>query len=48
MKECKTGRTEHIWGNEKCIQDFTVGKLEGMRSFGRSRNRWKDNVKIDL
>jgi hypothetical protein len=25
-----------------------VGKPEGKRLFGRSRSRWKDNIKMDL
>jgi hypothetical protein len=25
-----------------------VGKPEGKRSFGRIRNRWEDNIKMDL
>jgi hypothetical protein len=25
-----------------------VGKLEGKRPLGRSRSRWKDNIKMDL
>jgi hypothetical protein len=25
-----------------------VGKPEGKRSLGRSRRRWKDNIKMDL
>jgi hypothetical protein len=25
-----------------------VGKPEGMRTLGRPRHKWKDNVKIDL
>jgi hypothetical protein len=25
-----------------------VGKLEEMRSLGRPRHRWKDNIKMDL
>jgi len=25
-----------------------VGKLDGRRSFGRPRCRWRDNIKMDL
>ena len=25
-----------------------VGKLEGKRTLGRARLRWKDNIKMDL
>jgi len=25
-----------------------LGKLEGKRSLGRNRRRWKDNVRMDL
>jgi len=27
---------------------FLVGKPEGKRPLGRSRRKWKDNIKIDL
>jgi hypothetical protein len=32
------------WGEERHI----LGKPEGMRPLGRSRCRWKDNIKMDL
>jgi len=35
------------WGEERHIQGFG-GKPEGLRPHGRSRRRWKDNIKMDL
>jgi hypothetical protein len=34
-------------GEQRCIQGFG-GKPEGMRSLGRPRRRWEDNIKMDL
>ena len=34
-------------GEERLIQSFS-GKSEGMRTLGRPRRRWKDNIKMDL
>jgi hypothetical protein len=28
--------------------NILVGKLEGMRSLGRGRHGWEDNIKMDL
>jgi len=36
-----------MWEEGRCIR-VLVGKPEGMRSLGRSRRRWEDNIKIDL
>jgi hypothetical protein len=33
---------------EKCVQNFFVGKSEGKRPVGRSRCRWEDNVTMGL
>ena len=30
------------------VNSVLVGKPKGRRPFGRSRRRWKDNIKIDL
>jgi hypothetical protein len=35
-------------GERKGICRVLVGKSEGMRSLGRPRHRWEDNVKMDL
>jgi hypothetical protein len=35
-------------GEERSVCRVLVGKLEGRRALGRSRHRWKDNIKIDL
>jgi hypothetical protein len=34
--------------DEKCIQNFLVGKSERKRSFGRPRLRLEDNIKMDI
>ena len=33
---------------QKCISRVLVGKPEGKRSLGRPRQRWEDNIKVDL
>jgi hypothetical protein len=35
-------------GAKRNAYRILVGKLEGRRSFGRSRRRWVNNIKIDL
>jgi hypothetical protein len=35
-------------GERKCIYRVFVRKPGGKRSLGRSRHRWKDNIKIYL
>jgi hypothetical protein len=34
-------------GEERCIQGF-VGRPEGNSALGRSRRRWKDNIRMGL
>ena len=36
------------YGGEERIYRFLVGKPEGMRPFGRTGDRWTDNIKMDL
>jgi hypothetical protein len=33
---------------ERGVYRFLLGKPEGKRPLGRSRGRWKDNIKMDL
>jgi hypothetical protein len=35
-------------GNRRGTNRVLVGKPERKRLFGRSRHRWKDNIKMDL
>jgi hypothetical protein len=42
-KACST----HV-GEEECIWDFGGKGQREKRPLGRSRRRWKDNIKIDL
>jgi hypothetical protein len=35
-------------GEGKGVYRVLVGKSEGKRPLGRPRNRWEDNIKIDL
>jgi hypothetical protein len=35
-------------GEKRNAYRILLGKPEGMRSLGRSRRRWMDNIKIDL
>ena len=32
----------------RCVYMVLVGKPEGKRPIGRPRNRWEDNIKMDL
>ena len=42
------GRTRSMYGAiQKCIKSL-VGKHEEKRPLGRLRNRWEDNIKMDL
>ena len=35
-------------GENRGVYRVLVGKSEGMRSLGRTRRRWEDNIKMDL
>ena len=35
-------------GEGRCVHKVLVGKPEGKRPLGRPRNRWEDNIKMDL
>jgi hypothetical protein len=35
-------------GEDKGVHRVLVGKPEGKRPLGRPRNRWEDNIKMDL
>jgi len=35
-------------GKKRGVYRVLVGKLEGKRPLGRPRNRWEDNIKMDL
>ena len=35
-------------GNRRGAYRVSVRRSEGKRSLGRSRDRWKDNIKMDL
>ena len=35
-------------GEGRSVHRVLVGKPEGKRPLGRSRRRWKDNIKMDL
>ena len=35
-------------GERRGVYRILVGKPEGTRSLGRSRNRWEDNINMDL
>lgn len=35
-------------GRDKNRYKILVGKTEGKRPLGKSRSRWKDNIKMDL
>jgi hypothetical protein len=35
-------------GGRRGVHRILVGKPEGKKTFGRSRRRWEDNIKMDL
>ena len=35
-------------GDGRGVYRVLVGKPEGKRALGRSRNRWEDNIRMDL
>jgi transcription termination factor 2 len=35
-------------GEERCVYRVLVGKPEGKRPLGRPRNRWENNIRMDL
>jgi hypothetical protein len=37
-----------LLGERRGVDRVLVGKHEGRRPFGRPRNRWEDNIKMDL
>jgi len=37
-----------LMGERTGVYRALVGKSEGKRPLGRSRHRWKDNIKMDL
>jgi hypothetical protein len=37
-----------VLNNKHYIHSVLVGRPEGMRSLGRPRRRWEDNIKKDL
>jgi len=37
-----------LMGERRGVYRVSVGKPEGKRPLGRSRHRWKDNLKMDL
>jgi hypothetical protein len=50
IKSRRTRWVEHVarmW-ERRGVYRVLVGKPEGKRPFGRRRNRWKDNIKMDL
>ena len=42
------GGTCSAYGVEEGLYRVLVGKPDGKRPLGRSRLRWKDNIKVDL
>jgi len=35
-------------GERRGLYSVSVGKPEGKRTFGRTRRRWENNIKMDL
>ena len=46
----KNGWAQHVahMGERRGLYRVLVGKPEGKRPLGRTRNRWEDNIKMDL
>jgi hypothetical protein len=41
------GNVAHM-GDRRGLHRVLVGKSEGSRQLGRTRHRWKDNIKMNL
>jgi hypothetical protein len=41
------GHVAHVWDRRGAYRGL-MGRPVGRRSFGRSRRRWEDNIKMDL
>jgi hypothetical protein len=41
------GHVKHM-GEERGVYRLLVGRPEGKRPLGRPRQRWEDNIKMDL
>jgi len=39
---------QHVWGRCEVYTGFLVGKVEGREPLGRHRDRWEDNIKMEL
>ena len=50
IKSRRMGLTGHVagMGERRCAYRVLVGKPEGKSPLARPRNRWEDNIKIDL
>jgi hypothetical protein len=48
IKEDGMGGARGMYGRERNLYRVLVGKPEGRRLFGRSRQRREDNIKINL
>jgi hypothetical protein len=48
MEKNEMGRSCSMYGQMKGVYRVLVGKLEGRRSLGRPRLRWKHIIKMDL
>jgi len=35
-------------GEERCVQGFGGGKVDGKRPLGRPKCRWEDKIKMDI
>jgi len=48
IEKNEMGRACSTMGERKGVYRVLVGKPEGKGPLGRSRHRWKDNIKMDL
>ena len=48
IEKNEMGEACSAYGERRGIYRVLVGKPEGKRPLGRSRRRWKDNIKMDF
>jgi hypothetical protein len=48
VKEDEMGRKCSKHGEKRNAYEILIGKPEGKRPLGKSRQKWEDNIKMDL
>jgi hypothetical protein len=48
IKNNEMGRAWNTYGERRCAYRVLVLRPDGERAIGRPRNRWEDNIKMEL